>query len=189
MSAMDQTEVDELRNRIQAEWHYAIGPKVQNYVDEFFDRTRTGNKLTAKVEGNHGVYRVSIEANDHGIRSACSCYIGKDGGCHHCFALAHTFLNNPETFKARELPRKVATLEDVSGYLQGTTLDELLKDLKTAGINQKDFADSIGMTPRHLSSVKSSELRNRYYNELGATKLACMWMIEHFKRPRKTSRK
>lgn len=81
------------------------------------------------------------------------------------------------------------SLEDVDAYLRCTTLDELLKELKAAGVAQKDFAESIGMNPRHLSSIKSSELRNRYYNELGATKLACLWVIEHTGRARKIRRK
>ncbi len=41
------------------------------------------------------------------------------------------------------------------------------------------FAESIKMNTRHLSAIKSSELRNRYFNELGATKLACLWVLEH----------
>jgi hypothetical protein len=51
------------------------------------------------------------------------------------------------------------------------------------------LADIIGMNPRHLSSIKSSELRNRFYNELGATKLACLWVIEHPRPARKSRRK
>ena len=65
-------------------------------------------------------------------------------------------------------------------YLQGTTLDALLQELKTHGITQKAFAQAIGMNSRHLSAVKSSELRNRFYHELGATKLACLWVLERF---------
>ena len=38
------------------------------------------------------------------------------------------------------------------------------------------------MNTRHLSAIKSSELRNRYFNELGATKLACLWVLEHCKK-------
>jgi len=30
-----------------------------------------------------------------------------------------------------------------------------------------------------LAAVKKSELRNRFHNELGAIKLACLWMLEH----------
>ncbi len=185
MSTTAPPEADELKNIIEANWHHASHPKIQRYVGKFFERTRTENKIAAKVNGNHGVYLVSIEAKDQGTRSACSCYIGKGGGCHHCAALARTFLNNPDSFKVVErktLKRKIATPEDLADYLRGTTLEELLKDLKAAGITQKDFAESIGMNPRHLSSIKSSEARNRYYNELGATKLACLWMIEHFKK-------
>ncbi len=191
MSAMLETDADELKNIVEANWHHASHPKVQRYIGKFFERTRTGSKMTAKVHGNYGVYLVSIEVKDQGTRSACSCYIGKGGGCHHCHALARTFLNSPDSFKVVEKKelRKVVNVEDVAGYLQGTTLEELLKELKAAGIKQKDFADSIGMNPRHLSSIKSSELRNRYYNELGATKLACLWMIEHTRRARKSSRK
>ncbi|HEY0543925.1 MAG TPA: hypothetical protein VGC91_00900 [Pyrinomonadaceae bacterium] len=191
MSATAQIDTGEFKNMIEADWGRISHPKVRLYIGKFFERTRTENKIAAKVHGNHGVYLVSIEVKDKGTRSACSCYIGKDGGCHHCYALAHTFLNRPDSFKIIErktLP-KVVALEDISDYLKGTTLDELLKELKAAGVTQKDFAESVGMNPRHLSSIKSSELRNRYYHELGATKLACLWMIERFTRAGKSRRK
>ena len=64
----------------------------------------------------------------------------------------------------------------------------MLDDLKANGTTQKAFAEAIGMNSRHLSSVKSSELRNRFYNELGATKLACLWVLEHFKQQPGASR-
>jgi len=188
---MAQTEVDELKRVIEDDWRDASHPKIQRYVGRFFERTRTGNKITAKVHGNYGVYTVSIKAQGKETHSACSCYIGKGGGCHHCAALARTFLNNPESFQLVEKKelRKVRSLEDVEAYLRATTLDELLKDLKAAGVAQKDFAQMIGMNPRHLSSIKASELRNRYYNELGATKLACLWVVERTGRSRKSRQK
>jgi hypothetical protein len=40
-------------------------------------------------------------------------------------------------------------------------------------------AESIGMNPRHLSAVKSAEQRDHLFNELGAIKLACLWMLDH----------
>ena len=61
--------------------------------------------------------------------------------------------------------------------------------MKAQGITQTAFAESIGMNPRHLSAIKSSELRNRYFNELGATKLACLWVIENFKPTAASKRK
>jgi hypothetical protein len=51
--------------------------------------------------------------------------------------------------------------------------------LKDKGITQKAFAEQIGMNTRHLAAIKSSELRHHYFNELGATKLACLWVLEH----------
>lgn len=191
MSATAQMDLNELKNIIEANWSRISHPKVRLYIGKFFERTRTDNKIAAKVHGNYGVYLVSIEVKDTGTRSACSCYVGKGGGCHHCSALAHTFLNSPDSFKVieRKTLQRTPALEDISDYLRGVTLDELLKELKASGIAQKDFAEAIGMNPRHLSSIKSSELRNRFYNELGATKLACLWMIEHSSRSRKSRRK
>jgi uncharacterized Zn finger protein len=186
-----QTDGDELKKIIEGDWHYAAHPKIQRYVGKFFERIRTENKITAKVHGNYGVYTASIKVQGKETQSACSCYIGKGGGCHHCAALARTFLNQPDSFtlvEKKEL-RQVRSLADVDAYLRGTTLDELLRELKAAGVAQKDFADIIGMNPRHLSSIKSSELRNHYYNELGATKLACLWVIEHTRHSRKNRRK
>jgi transcriptional regulator with XRE-family HTH domain len=51
--------------------------------------------------------------------------------------------------------------------------------LKEKGIAQKAFAAGIGMSTQHLSAVKSSEIKNRFYHELGAIKLACLWVLEH----------
>jgi len=180
---MKQTDVDILKTAIQNHWTYAPTKKGAGYVGQFFERSRTRRKIVAKVQGNHGIYTVSVEAKEKQVHSACSCYIGRGGGCHHCHALAITFLQQPESFKktAKKGKREIETLEDVHSYLKGVTLESLLKELKNQGITQKAFAESIGMNPRHLGSIKSCELRNRYYNELGATKLACLWVLEHIK--------
>ena len=180
---MTKIEIEQLKGIIQRRWSYPPSVKAQNYVERFFEQTRQDTKIKAKVEGNHGTYTVSIKATDTGIDAACSCYIGSDGYCHHCEALALTFINNAEAFKLlpTKTKAKIKTLEDIHFYLQGVTLDYLLKELQAKGITQKAFAESIGMNARHLSSIKSSELKNRYYHELGATKLACLWVAEHCK--------
>jgi uncharacterized Zn finger protein len=178
-------EVDEIKAAIRDDWfaHYELGEKARRYVGKFFDRQRAGKKITAKVVGNHGTYTVSLAVKSKEIDSACSCYIGRDGGCHHCDALAQTFLNNAESFAVikRKMRKSVRTLDDLADYLDGVTLDSLLQELKAQGLTQTAFAESIGMNSRHLSAIKSSELRNRFFNELGATKLACLWVIENFK--------
>ncbi|MBO0857143.1 MAG: hypothetical protein J2P21_01550 [Chloracidobacterium sp.] len=71
------------------------------------------------------------------------------------------------------------TLNDLASYLKGVTLAELTDQMKERGVKQTAFAESIGMNPRHLAAIKSSEARLRYFNELGATKLAVLWVIEN----------
>jgi hypothetical protein len=175
------TDIETLQTVLRTRWPAAPVGKALTYVDRFFDRTRTGTKIVAKVRGNHGDYTVSIAAGEHGVTSACSCYIGKGGYCHHCAALAQTFLNEPDSFEEVRPPerKQVGGLPDLQAYLAGVTLDELLARLKAQGVTQKAFAEGIGMNPRHLTAIKSSELRNHFFNELGATKLAVLWVIEH----------
>jgi uncharacterized Zn finger protein len=179
---MLQTDVDVLKEALQRHWPGQPGDKTKRYVGRFFNGTRLGTKISAQVEGNHGTYTVTIRVDEKGITSACSCYIGKHGYCHHCTALALTFLNDPSSF--REIKTKplaaVQALAELTEYLQSVTLDSLLQELKAHGITQKAFAEGIGMNSRHLSAVKSSELRNHFYHELGATKLACLWVLERF---------
>jgi uncharacterized Zn finger protein len=141
-----------------------------------------GTRIVARVVGNHGTYTVSIQVSPHlAVTSACSCYIGKHGNCHHCVALGKTFLRAPDSFieKVAKKLEAVKGLEDVFEYLESVTLESLIVRLKEKGITQKAFATSIGMSTQHLSAVKSSELNNRFYHELGATKLACLWVLEH----------
>ena len=183
---MVDSDLDILRTAIKRHWSSVPSSKAKRYVNAFFAAERRGTKITAKVVGNHGTYTVSIQGDKQGLTSACSCYIGKYGHCHHCEALAITFLNDPTLFKIvkQTQSKEVQLLTDVRAYLESITLDSLLNDLKVKGMTQKGFAENIGMNTRHLSVIKSSELRNRYFNELGATKLACLWVLEHFGKPK-----
>lgn len=178
---MAKTDGEVIETALRKRWSSVPSVKAKGYVGKFVNATRAGKKITGRVEGNHGMYTVSIQAEPDGLTSACSCYIGKGGFCHHCEALAHTFLESPRRFKAIKSKKlqDVQRLDQLSAPLRATILDALLQELKDRGVTQKAFAESIGMHPRHLGSIKSSELRNRYYNELGATKLACLWVLEH----------
>ena len=178
---MPTSDIAKLATAIRRTWSGEPGEKAQKYIGAFFGGVRVGTKIKAQVIGNHGTYTVSIEARDDQVVSACSCYIGKGGFCHHCAALAKTFLQVPDSF-VEVKPKKredVKGLDDVHQYLQGVTLNDLLKQLSEQGVTQKAFAESIGINSRHLSAIKSSEARNHYFNELGATKLACLWVLEH----------
>ena len=178
---MKKADAEHLADAIRAEWTGPPSSKARPYVREFFERSRQRRKIEARVEGNHGVYTVSIESKGDNLAAACGCYIGRHGGCHHCEALAHTFLREPASFAVIKTQRwdQVRSLDGLRTYLKSTRLEQLLDELKTRGVSRKAFAESIGMNPRRLSSIQSSEARNHYYNELGATKLACLWVLEH----------
>jgi len=184
---MADAELEQLQTVIKRQWSCGPSPKAKPYVKAFFAAVRTDTKITAKVVGNHGTYTVSIQFDTRGLTSACSCSIGKHGHCHHCEALALTFLSEPGVFKVitPKPVKAVQSLPDVSVHLQNRTLDALLTELKAHGITQTAFAESIGMNTRHLSAIKASELRNRSFNELGATKLACLWVLEHLWKPKR----
>ncbi len=178
---MDDPDLNLLQTAIQQHWPHQPSGKAAQYVGKISECQRIGVRISGRVQGNHGIYRVSIRVNDGGIDSACSCYIGKGGYCHHCAALAATFFNNPSSFPAVEQKQRkdVHTLLDLSGYLAHTTLESLLQQLKEKGITQTAFAQAIGSSPQHVGAVKKSELSNRIHNELGAIKLACLWVLDH----------
>jgi len=166
---------------IKQRWGKASGPKVQRYVGKFWNRSRHGRRITAVVQGNHGDYTVSIDTSQDVLASACSCYIGKQGGCHHCAALGLTFLAEPDSFVvvAEVAVTDVTDLDSLQAYLNGVTLDDLVKQMRAKGITQKAFCTTVGMSTQHLSAVKTSELRNRRFHELGAIKLAVLWVLDN----------
>lgn len=179
--AKEVSEIEEIKAVIvRDELHISDHKKVARYVGRFFDRRRMGKKIVAKVIGNYGAYTVSLTVKDGRAKGVCSCYVGRDG-CHHCVALARTFLDDPESFVAIAKKRRmnISTLDDLASYLESVTLAELTERMKERGVTQMAFAESIEMNPRHLTAIKSSEARHRYFHELGATKLACLWVIEN----------
>jgi uncharacterized Zn finger protein len=169
---------------LRTQWPGQPSEKARRYLGKFYACEHIANRITGKVEGNHGTYTVSIWVDREQVSSTCGCYIGKHGYCHHCAALAYTFFQSPETFQEVFSKDKndLSSLNEIRNYLKSTTLETLLAELKVKGITQKAFAESIGLNPSHLGTVKSSERRNHFFNELGAIKLACLWMLEHTKK-------
>lgn len=180
---MSTSDLEILKSTIQKNWSSQPSDKVKQYVGQFFGATRFGTKIMAEVMGNYGTYTVSMKIDEKKrLTSTCSCYIDRHGNCHHCQALGITFLQNSAEFielKKRNLD-EVVDIVDLPEYLRSVTLDELIQELKKRGISQKAFAESMGMSSQKLSAIKSSENRNRYFHELGATKLACLWVLERF---------
>jgi uncharacterized Zn finger protein len=143
---MADTELEQLLTAIKRYWSRAPSKKAQPYVKSFFAAVRSGTKITAKVVGNHGTYTVSIQLVPQGLTSACSCYIGKHGHCHHCEALAITFVHDPSLFKVfKPKQRKaVRSLTDVQAYLQNVTLEALLTQLKERASPRKPLRNRLG---------------------------------------------
>ena len=124
---MDSTDIKTLTTSIQRHWPHEPGVKAKRYVGQFFNRTRLGTKISAQVEGNHGTYTVSIQAEKEGVASACSYYIGKGGYCHHCDALAATFLDDAGNFREVK-SRKLDNVQSltVTGFQLWTYRDDVV---------------------------------------------------------------
>ncbi len=73
---MADPNLDLLQTAIRRRWSRVPSQKAKPYVHAFSATERRGTKITAKVVGNHGTYTVSIQIEEQGLRSACSCYIG-----------------------------------------------------------------------------------------------------------------
>src|SRR5204863_10146749 len=129
---MADTELEQLHTAIQRQWSRVPSKKAQPYVNAFSAAERRGTKIAAKVVGNHGTYTVSIQLDPQGLTSACSCYIGKHGYCHHCEALAITFVQDPNLFKVvtPKQRKDVRDLTDIQAYLQSVPMETLLTQLK-----------------------------------------------------------
>jgi hypothetical protein len=167
---------------LKQNWSKPPGKKANRYIEQFWDRIRRGQKIIAKVEGNHGTYTVSIEVQENGLtHSSCSCYIGKHGYCHHVAALGYTYLSNPGSFTIITpiALEEVTSLDEMKQYLQTVTLEDLVLQLREKGVTQKAFAESIGISSQKIGVIKRSEDRNRYFHELGAMKLACLWVLQN----------
>lgn len=120
------TSPETLQTVLRSHWSHAPSAKAGRYVGQFYALEHTGERISGKVEGNHGTYRVSIQTDgERVISSACSCYIGKHGYCHHCEALAHTYLQNPGAFVVVTAKERgdLGKLNDVYDYLKTTTLE------------------------------------------------------------------
>ncbi len=187
-------DIEELKKIIDKRFsQFSTSGKIGNYIGQFFDCEIKNNKIVGYVDGNHDEYIVSLKINGDFVDDQCSCYIGKNG-CHHTIALAHTFLKNPEDFEViKEVKRiRLNTLDKIRDYLDYVTLEDLTDEMSELGLTQQDLASATGTSSAHISAVKRSEARNRYFKELGVIKLACLWMIDNakkIKKPEKTKKK
>ena len=183
-------EIEELKRIIDKNFSkFSTDGKTGSYIGRFFDVEIKNNKIVGYVDGNHGEYKVSLNVVGESVDDQCSCYIGKNG-CHHTIALAYTFLKNSEKFEIiKEVKRiRLNTLEKIRDYLDYVTLEDLTNQMNELGLTQADLAKATGTSSAHISAVKRSEARNRYFKELGTIKMACLWMIDNAKKIKKVEK-
>lgn len=183
-------DIEELKKIIAKNFNkFSTDGKTGSYIGQFFDGEIKNNKIVGYVDGNHGEYTVSLKIDGDFVDDQCSCYIGKDG-CHHTIALAHTFLQKPEDFEViKEVKRgRLNSLEKIRDYLDYVTLEDLTDEMASLGLTQSDLARATGTSSAHISAVKRSEARNRYFKELGVIKMACLWMIDNAKKIKKVEK-
>ncbi|PDW00642.1 hypothetical protein [Candidatus Viridilinea mediisalina] len=170
---------------LQARWHSTISGKAQTYVGQFFDAFTLRQGVYAKVQGNHGIYRVSIFPGNKNVSATCSCYIGKSGYCHHCEALAHAFLLYPETFTA--IPKytmadvsAATTPERIHSVVRSLALAAVIEELEQNNMNLKGIAVSMGVSEQKIRSLIKKERQQGIIDDLTPLKLACVWLLQKF---------
>lgn len=187
-------EIEELKKIIDKNFsQFSTDGKTGSYIGKFFDCEIKKNRIIGCVDGNHGEYTVSLKINGDFVDDQCSCYIGKNG-CHHTIALAHTFLRQPEDFEViKEVKRpRIKHINKIREYLDYVTLQDLSTELDKLGFTEADIARATGTSSAHISAVRRSEARGRYFKELGIIKMAFLWMIDNakkIKKPEKTKKK
>jgi hypothetical protein len=75
---MHESACETLQAAVRRHWSRTPSDKAKRYVDAFFDTTRIGTKIIAKVHGNNGTYIVSI----HLIQQTINASIGRGPGKH-----------------------------------------------------------------------------------------------------------
>ena len=77
----------------------AIAERVEAYVDSplMTHRVRFERQLSARIQGNYGIYRTRVRMASRGLDSACTCPSDWDP-CKHVTALELTWRETPESF-------------------------------------------------------------------------------------------
>jgi hypothetical protein len=180
-------EIEEFKTIISKKFDkFSTEGKVGKYFGEFYNGEIKKDRIIANVVGNHGEYTVSLRIYGEIVDDQCSCYIGKNG-CHHTIALAKTFLKNPDEFEfIKEVKRpRIKHINKIREYLDYVTLQDLSTELDGLGFSEADIARATGTSSGHISAVRRSEARGRYFKELGVIKMAFLWMIDNAKKIRK----
>ena len=158
------SEISALQTAIRAQWRAAPSEKAKRYMGQFFETTRSDRRSPARCMATMAPTSCPSSPQRTACRPAVAAISAKAAFATIAKRWRTRSSESPQIFRevqptAREAIRSLA---DLQAYLQGVTLETLLAELKANGITQTAFAASIGMNTRHLSAVKSSELRNHF---------------------------
>lgn len=153
--------------------------RAQDYVGSFFGTEASHREIRGEVTGNYGTYSTVLRRVGDALECACSCPAAEDMDCKHAAALGLTYLRDPGSFKDQAAADRteVRALVDVSKFLKGTSLEDLVADLRDRGIPQKQIVEILGINSGLFGSAKRLEKRGRRYGFLNACKLACAYLL------------
>ncbi|MBE7554290.1 MAG: hypothetical protein HS126_24790 [Anaerolineales bacterium] len=142
---MLQTDVEVLKEALQRHWPGQPDNKARGYVGQFLMERAWEQKFQPRWRVITAFTPCQSESTSE-ESLLLVVVIGKHGYCHHCAALALTFLNDPASFseiKTKPLAA-VQGLAELTEYLHSVTLDELLQELKARGITRKPLPKALG---------------------------------------------
>jgi hypothetical protein len=153
--------------------------RAQDYVGGFFGTEACPREIRGEVTGNYGTYTTVLRRVGDALECVCSCPAAEDMDCKHAAALGLTYLRDPGSFKelATADRTEVRALVDISKFLKGTSLEELVTELRDRGITQKQVVEILGINSGLFGSAKRLEKRGQRYGFLNACKLACAYLL------------
>ncbi len=154
--------------------------RAQDYVGAFENLEITPREIRGNVTGNYGTYTTILRRIGDDLEFACSCPAADDMDCKHAAALGLTYMRDPGSFKeiAAANRAEVRALADVSKFLKGRSLEQLVEELRDRGVTQKQVVEILGINSGLFGSAKRLEKRGRRYGLLNACKLACAYLLE-----------
>jgi hypothetical protein len=153
--------------------------RAQEYVGAFYATEAGPREIRGSVTGHGDTYSTFLRRVGGYLECACSCPAADDMNCKHAAALGLTYLRGPASFKAMAGKNRteIRAMGDVSKFLKGTTLDDLVKQLQDRGVTQKQVIEILGINQGLFGSAKRLEKRGRRYGFLNACKLACAYLL------------
>lgn len=153
--------------------------RARGYVGAFSSTQASPREIRGEVTGHHGTYTTFLRRVGDSLECACSCLAASEMNCKHSAALGLTYLRDSRSFQAMAARDRIEirALKDVHKFLERTTLEDLVEEIRDRGITQKQVVQILGINAGLFGSAKRLEKRGRRYGFLNACKLACAYLL------------